>query len=214
MSHDESDFFGLTTQSTMPSHEAMKEIERIRLRKEEVAAALARIAQQRDELDRSKLLLEQEQSDLAITERTLARLNAIDLPAETPTAPGERPDTTTRRKPKGIPTIYIMTVTILRESNRVWLEGSEILSAIRSRWWPSAEPVDVSPTLWRLAKEGKLLKQNTSYGLPQADPVSADPAAQEARRQAIKVAGQDSAGVVPAHTSAPTMEFGPTRANG
>jgi hypothetical protein len=115
------------------------------------------------ELERRRLELQQEAGDLAITERTLARLLHVNLPM----APLETaPDVAVRKKPKNIPSVYVMTITLLRESGSKGLEPQEIVAFVRQRWWPAASSNDINPTLWRLSKHGKLRKEDGRYFQP------------------------------------------------
>jgi hypothetical protein len=147
----------------MPTDQDMnRDLQIVRARKLKVAEELASIDRRRRELD-------QEANDLAVTERTLARLLSVELP-DMVEVPDHRPDVARRRKPKGIPSVYTMTATILRESNDVherrWLEAQDIVQLIRAKWWPNAESTDITPTLWRLSKTDKLLKRGSQYALP------------------------------------------------
>jgi hypothetical protein len=127
-------------------------------------AAIARLA----DLDRQRAEVTQEINELAITERTVARMLSVDLPE--PTAPVRLPELATRKKPVGIPSIYVMTLTVLRERGAHWIEGSDLIEAIRDRWWPTAARAEIAPTLWRLSKMNKLTKNGTKYGLPPGAP--------------------------------------------
>ena len=58
-----------------------------------------------------------------------------------------------------------MAATLIRESGQHWMDASDIIKGIREKWWPTVEPGDVSPTLWRLDKTQKLQKDGTRYAL-------------------------------------------------
>jgi len=165
----------LTMELNMSYPEDMKRFE-LKDVQYEKAQEIERLAQ----LDAERTQVEQRINELAITERTLARLLSVELPEPMPTSS----DASKRKKPDGIPTIYVMAVTLLRERGVHWLEGQEIVHAIRERWWPTADNNDISPTLWRLFKTGRLAKQGTKYGLP--------PGA----RGAVKELGEPGSGVV------------------
>jgi hypothetical protein len=114
------------------------------------------------DLDVERTELEQWLRDLAVTERTLAKLLEVDLPVSSVV-----PETPRRKKPDNIPSVYDMAVTVLRERAEEFVEGQEILAAIKLRWWPDATNNDITPTLWRLAtKDNRLRKEGTRYGLP------------------------------------------------
>lgn len=133
-----------------------QELETIRRKKADAERELK-------EMDSRRTELEQWLRDLAVTERTLARVLDVDLPEVT----NDTSHSTRRKKPENIPTIYDMAVTILRERGDEFLEGQDIVAGIRSRWWPDVTNNDVTPTLWRLAtKDKRLRKDGTKYGLP------------------------------------------------
>jgi hypothetical protein len=137
-----------------------REFEAIQKEKALVAKKLAAI-------DRDRAMLEQQASELAVTERTLARILGVDLPQETggSTSNGSKAG----GKPKKLPSIYQMMLALLAEAPGGALEVQDAMRLIRERWWPSAERNDIAPTLWRLAKTGKLKKDGTSYALPETE---------------------------------------------
>jgi hypothetical protein len=45
--------------------------------------------------------------------------------------------------------------------------GQDILKIIRKRWDPDADPNIVRPTLWRMVKTGRLVKDEDRYMLPE-----------------------------------------------
>lgn len=115
-------------------------------------------------LDTKRAELEQWLRDLAVTERTLARMLDVDLPDDTATPLSEH---SRRKKPEHIPSVYDMAVTVLREYGVEFVEGQDIVIGIKTRWWPSATNNDILPTLWRLAiKDQRLRKEGTKYALP------------------------------------------------
>ena len=114
-------------------------------------------------LDAQRAQIEQRITELTITERTLARMLSIELPASSSPV---QTDGAKRKKPIGIPTIHVMTLTLFRERGEHWLESQTIIQAIKERWWPTAANNDIAPTLWRLSATGKLTKQGTKYSLP------------------------------------------------
>lgn len=123
-------------------------------------AALDRLAA----IDRERSELEQIINELAVAERVVARLTSVDLPESQPSEVAS--GSATRKKPQGIPTVYVMALTLFRETGEHWIEAQDIVQSIRERWWPTAENNDISPTLWRLSRMGKLTKNGTKYGLP------------------------------------------------
>lgn len=115
-------------------------------------------------IDSRRVELEQWLRDLAVTERTLARMLDVDLPTSTVAGPAEN---SRRKKPDNIPSVYDMAVTVLRDRSDEFVDGQEIVSAIKARWWPNVTTNDILPTLWRLAtKDQRLRKEGRRYGLP------------------------------------------------
>ena len=138
-----------------------KELQVIGKRKKELAKL-------RTDLERQMYNLKQEESELAIAERTLARLLGIELEPEI------EDDIETlharlngrRAKPRKTPSIHEMAASLFKETGQEWLETMDIVRLIKTRWWPSAERNDIAPTLWRLHKDGKLRKDGPKYALP------------------------------------------------
>jgi len=146
----------------MPSDTAMarnREFEAVQREKAAVAKRLAA-------LDRDRAMLEQQASELAVTERTLARILGVALPDTGSQAPQAGK---AGGKPKKLPSIYQMMLSLLADAPNRSLETPEIIRLIRERWWPSAERNDIAPTLWRLAKMGKLKKDGIGYALPEME---------------------------------------------
>jgi hypothetical protein len=75
-------------------------------------------------------------------------------------------------KPNGVPTIPDMILTILekaKEQGHTTIQPKEFLALIRDEWWPEAPAEHVAPTLWRMAKAGRLHKEGDGYSLPKKD---------------------------------------------
>lgn len=135
-----------------------------------------RIRARRAEIERLRLALAQEDSELAVTERNVARFLPNMPPVPVGTIAADIVESIAPRvargvrKPKGIPTIFRMTCDILRESEacgKPWLDTHEITAEIKKRWWPEVEAAFVQPQLWRAAaKRNALMKDGTRYALP------------------------------------------------
>jgi hypothetical protein len=78
--------------------------------------------------------------------------------AEIPPTNGAKHQTRQQRKPAGLPTIVDMIVGVLRNDDtpEEGITPSEITDFIRNRWWPDVRTVQISSTVWKLAKEGRL----------------------------------------------------------
>lgn len=138
-------------------HDMTNQLKTIQEQRAEAQAELKALSQRKEEVE-SWL------RDLSVTERTLARLLNVDLPSDAEPVSDERPR---GRKPKGIPSVFVMACNAIRDSGEEWLDVSDILASIKRRHWPDATSSDISSTLWRLAeKDKRLRKQGTKYALP------------------------------------------------
>lgn len=135
-----------------------------------------RIRARRAEIERLRLALAQEDSELAVTERNVARFLPNMPPVPVGTIAADIVESIAPRssrgvrKPKGIPTIFRMACEVLWESTasgRPWLDTHEITAEIKKRWWPGVEAGFVQPQLWRAAaKRNALMKNGARYALP------------------------------------------------
>lgn len=135
-----------------------------------VKSRLQEVQQERADLERRLAENRQEESDLEVTVRTLARLYKVAAPEVGPVVA----DASRRGKPSDIPTVPDMAETIMREqfdlNRKLWMEQQDIVQAIRQRWWPDAETNDITPTLWRVATKQeppRFLKDGTKYAIPE-----------------------------------------------
>jgi hypothetical protein len=118
------------------------EIDAIEARHREIVAEIERLQKEADELD--------------IAVKVFRRFSAS----------GAQPDQASTRlgppRPEGIPSLFVMTATVLREArvagNRNGLTGKEIVDEIRNRWWPGLNSQQVLPTIYQFAKRGRLIK--------------------------------------------------------
>lgn len=147
----------LTLVANSPSDDDMgSELEVIQRKRAEAERELK-------QLDQRKVELEQWLRDLSVTERTLARVLDVDLPNGRSAGSVEP---TRGRKPPDIPSVFDMATTVLKERAEEFVDGQEIVAAIRLRWWPDATSGDITPSLWRLAtKDKRLRKEGTKYAL-------------------------------------------------
>lgn len=144
------------------------DLDLIRQRRQQIDAERKNLAAQIDSLRRKETMLDQELHELTVTERTIARLHNIELPELI--AP---PEKATGGKPAGIPTVLEMANAVIASEaegrDQLFMEGNDITEAIRRRWWPTVKPSDVTPTLWRAAKEGRIYKNGTRYARVKPD---------------------------------------------
>ena len=75
-------------------------------------------------------------------------------------------------KPSGTPSTPEMIIEALKTGVNQLTPGGplsphQILDFIKGKWWPEAQPNDINPVAWRMAKEGRLLKvEGSNYALP------------------------------------------------
>jgi hypothetical protein len=110
-------------------------------------------------------LLEQA-TEFEIAERVLLSLGGDDDEDQDGNNPEEE---TASGKPRKIPSTPDMIVEAIRNVQPMLGSGvlpSNILDFIKSKWWPEAQPKDINPVAWRMAREGRLSKIGGNYGLP------------------------------------------------
>lgn len=147
---------GLTDAANMLNPDAMKQ--ELRTIQQQRAEAEERMRSLKDEIAQVEAWIR----DLAITERTMAKLLNIEVPEQT-----EVPTKSRGRKPAGTPSVFRMACDAIRDSGEDWLDTSDILGYIQRRHWKDATASDISPSLWRLAvKDKRLRKDGTRYALP------------------------------------------------
>lgn len=152
-----------------------------------IRARRAWISTRRAELADEDQKLADEDQELVGVQRVLARLQADRAWAQThglspaqakdaqaPSEPeqadvveeDEGSERSRSTKPEGTPSLFEMTEIILAEQEqggRNELEGSFIMNQIQARWWPEARTNSVLPSLWRFAKQGRLVKNGSRY---------------------------------------------------
>jgi hypothetical protein len=107
--------------------------------------------------------LREQANDYAIAERVWASLEFDDEESprrETGASSGGN-DLRLTSKPPGIPTMPDMIVEVLRRNDQLTDEvksPSQVLAIIKKEWWPNATSTDISPVMWRMAKDGRLVR--------------------------------------------------------
>lgn len=114
-----------------------------------------------------------EAKELTIAEKVLMRLHPeVDGDDEEP----ERTPSGAPVKPAGIPTMPEMIVDALRSStNPFGFSPKEIMEFIAAKYWPEVRSELVGPIAWRMAKEGRLVKNGAFYSLPQKNEAAGTP---------------------------------------
>jgi|SRR5262245_45127634 len=146
---------------------ATNQMDVIARRRDAIAKRRLEIANDVTALNKENIALVREDNELVAAQRVIARLMNLPEPQAQAAPPnGARPSAEKAGKPAGIPTVPEMTELILGEaeaSGDPWREGRDILAEIKRRWWPTVEPNDVLPTLWRLAHVERLRKKGSKY---------------------------------------------------
>jgi hypothetical protein len=73
------------------------------------------------------------------------------------------------RKPDGIPPMTEMITTAIKtgiERGLKGLEPAQMTNFIRNQWWPNVKSESVGPIAWRMAQNGQLKKEGSTYKLP------------------------------------------------
>ncbi|MDR3449520.1 MAG: hypothetical protein P4M15_07225 [Alphaproteobacteria bacterium] len=101
--------------------------------------------------------LETERNELTITLRTLERMGV--------TAKEAMPTEPISAQPKM--TVPEMIVDVMGRPELAYgVRPDAVLNAIRETYEPNIDPNNVRPTMWRMAKEGRLTKRDELYFLP------------------------------------------------
>lgn len=130
-------------------------------------------------LERRIALLRAELAELNVAQRVLARFDGDDghndIPGVSEPATAVftlTPESQRSQKPATVPTIPDMILKVLTEAHSAGLDGLEpkaILAEVRKRWWPGAPSESIGPIAWRMARDGRLRKSGSLYGIPEGE---------------------------------------------
>lgn len=142
-------------------------LEPLRLRQTQIAKRRSDLTARMAKLRREDEALAVEDEEISTTLKTLARVYGVELD-EAPETRGKSSGGIST-KPEGTPTLFEMVTTVLHDYAEIFsddpIEGDTIFEEIRRRWWPDAPRNSIIPSLWRFAKEDRLIKDGTAYGL-------------------------------------------------
>jgi hypothetical protein len=133
--------------------------QKIQLIRDKLQILNAKIARLENEI----ASLREQAKDYVIAERVLTSLDLDDEESprsEAGPSPSEN-DLSMTGKPPGIPTMPEMIVEVLKRNDQLTDEvksPSQVLAIIKKEWWPNATSSDISPVMWRMAKEGRLVR--------------------------------------------------------
>jgi hypothetical protein len=117
----------------------MSELEKIKLREEEIAKLIE--------------ALEKEASELAVARKVIARFS--------PPPPAGSEGALGPSRPDGVPSTFDMTEAVLESAEKAGKDGltaKELVEAIRDRYWPGLNAPQVLPTIYGFVKNERLHK--------------------------------------------------------
>jgi len=126
----------------------------------EINAILARRKEISDEIER----LQTEDKELEIAIRILRRYESLAATNGAGPAPILGPP-----RPEGTPTLFEMTVEVLREAiadGKPGLTGQEIVAAIGEKYWPGLQGRQVFPPIYGFVKNKRLQKSKDGVFKP------------------------------------------------
>ena len=115
-------------------------------------------------------------SRLRITEEELTAALGATMPSRSKRSrkgKSQGPRAASPPRPVGVPqTPHMICVAIAEAQDRglPGLRPEETRDFIRAKWWPAVEIDAVGPTMWRMAKRGRLRKNGTVYSLKNETP--------------------------------------------
>ena len=142
-------------------------LEPLRARQAQITKRRSDLGSRMEKLRREDISLETESEEIATTLKTLSRIYGVELD-DLPEIKAGKITGGTSTKPDGAPTLFEMVSIILSDNSLVDygpMEGDQIFEEIKRRWWPDAPRNSIIPSLWRFAKEDRLIKEGTAYGL-------------------------------------------------
>jgi len=143
------------------------QLEPLRTRQAQIAKRRSDLSARMEKLRAEDEALSVEGREIATTLKTLSRVYGVELD-DVPEIKAGKSTGGLSTKPEGTPTLYEMVVDILNrygEFSDDPVEADTIYDEIRRRWWPDAPRNSIIPSLWRFAKEDRLIKDGTAYGL-------------------------------------------------
>lgn len=130
------------------------ELKDIEAREQQIAAQIAELQKELDELATAKRVFQR--LTLPMEAAKIVRERFIDVP---PPVEGGRP------RPKGTPTNVEMAEMVLANAEKEGKDGliaSEMVDAIAARYWPGLVSEQIMPSLYVAAREGTRIKKGAS----------------------------------------------------
>ncbi len=104
-----------------------------------------------------------------------------------------RPESTKPADAPAMPLMIMEALLVAHEAGKDRLEPKDITQFVRDRYWPDAPTSSVGPTVWRMAKDGRLRKLGEFYALPEAPADGAEFSARGAETETAGVTDRDLA---------------------
>jgi len=117
---------------------------------------LDRIAQRQGEIAKAMEALQREAEELAIAQRVVMRLKS---PQESKPATGS--SSQGKPRPKGAPTLFEMTTSVLIDAEKAGKDGlvsKELIAGIRDKYWPGLATRQVLPSIYGFVNSKRLHK--------------------------------------------------------
>ncbi|TAV14735.1 hypothetical protein [Rhizobium ruizarguesonis] len=114
------------------------------------------IQARKKEIDREIIALREEADQLDVALKVFKR-----FAAPTVSKPSDDDNKLGPARPAGVPTLYEMTYTVIRDAEsrgKPGLTGREIIDAVAQQYWPGLKRQQVLPSIYTFAKQGRLNK--------------------------------------------------------
>jgi hypothetical protein len=135
------------------------------------------IAARTAELQAELETLQTEEKDLETAERVWNQFSGPQtvggsMQKAAPTLPAAPPPDEEDSDSEGLtlPKMVFMILEEAKAAGKKGVEGSEIVTAVKTRWKPEFTAENIRPTLWRMVNRGRLRKRGKSYYLPISSP--------------------------------------------
>lgn len=102
--------------------------------------------------------LQSEAEELAIALKVAERFSTAPTP---PASGGKTASKLGPPRPEGVPSLFVMTETVLTEGMEIGLPGytgADIVREIGAKYWPGVRGEQILPSIYQFAKKGRIEK--------------------------------------------------------